>query len=564
MRASDSDLRYVGGDHWAAILDSITDLRDHLDRDEQFRLVGDGSDPAQNEASVGESANGLPRWRSPHAMLLYGASRPTSRADVLAALPPKVVVDRYVARYFNSLELASCIVHGPTFLKEYEAFWANPSSVPIMWIGLLFSIIGLAVVTSDTTDNSTNNSINSGDIEQQALRLDLYREKTVQCLISGEYTNAGPHALETILHYLHIEFAARADADRDAWLLLALAVNLALRAGYHRDPDHFPGMRMSALQREMRRRVWATVLQADVLISTQMGMPRMVADSRWDAAEPKNYNDADLEPDAMELPPPRPETEFTTSLGIIARRRMLLAVGTISDIMSATASCSYADVMNADSLLHDAAASIPPPLKPKSLAASITDSPQLITGRLFISHVFHKGQIMLHRRFLHAQSPSSERDAFAYSRKACLDASLETLQIQHILDEETRPGGQLHSMRWRLSSIMNHQFLTATMILARATWTRGSARSREAKRAAETVNFVLARAVGSGNGLDAGKGVDTGTLVDGTDQSTMSTLFEDMGEYDTGPWFDRQDMDLMLQEEDFGLFQPNGFIMPTL
>lgn len=97
---------------------------------------------------------------------------------------------------------------------------------------------------------------------------------------------------------------------------------------------------------------------------------------------------------------------------------------------------------------------------------------------------------------------------------------------------------------------------------ARATWTRGSVRSREAKRAAETVNFVLARAVGSGNGLDAGKGVDTGTLVDGTDQSTISTLFEDMGEYDTGPWFDRQDMDLMLQG-DFGLFQSKFHIRST-
>ncbi|UNI18377.1 hypothetical protein JDV02_004649 [Purpureocillium takamizusanense] len=574
MHVSDSDFRYVGGDHWAAILDSITDLKDHLNPDAQLQLVGTG-DSGHSEPSDCESTDLRPGSRSSHALLLYGPSRPTSRANILAALPPKVAVDRYVARYFNSLEIASCIVHGPTFLKEYEAFWTNPSRVPVVWIGLLFSIIGLAVVTSDTGDRVSN-----CDLEQQSLQIDLYREKIVQCLIAGEYTNAGVYVLETMLHYLHVEFAIRADADKDAWFLLAIAVNVAMRAGYHRDPGHFPDI--TPLQCEMRRRTWATVLQADILISTQMGMPRMVSDPKWDAAEPRNYNDADLSQGAVELPPPRPETEFTTTLGIIARRRMLMAVGIISDLTCATTSCSYADVMRVDGLLLEAAASIPPPLKHKPLAASVTDPPQVIMGRLFISHVFYKGQIMLHRRFLYRQSPSTERDHFAYSRKVCLDASLDTLQIQRILDEETCTAGQLHTMRWRLSSIMNHQFLTATMILCsllhrgqtleradeivtalqrtRTIWMRGSNRSREARRAAETLNFVLARAAGSGQGPDVAMEDEISGSADAKNNATVSTFLSDMGCFD-GNWFDRQN--LMLQE-DLGLVQPDAFIMPTL
>lgn len=31
IRVSPSELRYVGGDHWAAILDNIADLKDHFD-----------------------------------------------------------------------------------------------------------------------------------------------------------------------------------------------------------------------------------------------------------------------------------------------------------------------------------------------------------------------------------------------------------------------------------------------------------------------------------------------------------------------------------------------------
>ncbi len=378
-----------------------------------------------------------------------------------------------------------------------------------MWIGLLFSMICLAVLASDASDCAHGDAI-----EQQSLQMNLYREKIVQSLILGEYTKSGPYVLETMIHYVYIEFAIRTDAEKDIWFLLALEVNLAMRMGYHRDPSHFPGI--SPLKSEMRRRLWATVLQGDILISSQMGMPRMISDWQCDTAEPRNLNDTDLDQDTSELPPPRPETEITTALGTIARRRMFMALGTISDLTAKVKSCSYAEVMRVDAILHEAAANIPPPFKMKSITASITDSPQVIMSRLFISHLFYKGQLMLHRRLVLMESASADEDSFSYSRRACLDASLGMLHIQHVLHEETCPGGQLHMMRWRLSSIVNHQFLTATMILCsllhrgqtlnrkeeimttlrstRTIWMQSSSISQEAKKAAETVNFVLAKA----------------------------------------------------------------------
>ena len=380
-----------------------------------------------------------------------------------------------------------------------------------MWIGLLFSMMCLAILASDARDSGQSN-----EMEQQSLLIDLYREKVVQSLILGEYTKSPPNVLETIIHYVYIEFAIRADADKDTWYLLALEVNLAMRMGYHLDPKHFPNM--SQLESEMRRRIWTIVLQGDILISGQMGMPRMISDWQCDSAEPQNLNDTDLDHNTSKVPPSRPETEMTTTIGTIARRRMLMALGTITDLMANVKSCDYAEVMHVDAKLHEAAASIPQPFKMKSLTASITDSPLIVMSRLFINHLFYRGQIMLHRRFvlMESNSTSTSEDSFLYSRKACLDASLGMLHIQHILDEETCPGGQLHMMRWRVTSIVNHHFLTATMILcsllyrrqtlnrkdeiitalrsSRAVWIRGSAISQDAKKAAETVSFVLAKA----------------------------------------------------------------------
>jgi hypothetical protein len=396
-------------------------------------------------------------------------------------------------------------------------------------------MICLAVLASDSWDPAHGN-----EVEQQSLQINLYREKVVQSLILAEYTKAAPYVLETMIHYVYVEFAIRADADKDIWFLLALEVNLAMRMGYHRDPSHFPGM--SPLKSEMRRRLWATVLQGDVLISSQMGMPRMISDWQCDTAEPRNLNDTDLDQNTSELPPPRHETEVTTALGTIARRRMLTALGTISDLMANVKLCNHAEVMRADDILHEAADSIPQPFKMKSMTASITDSPEVIMSRLFISHLFYKGQIMLHRRFVTMESTSAGEDSFPSSRKACLDASVSMLQIQQILDEETCAGGRLHMMRWRVSSIINHQFLTATMILCsllyrgqtlhrkeeilttlrstRAIWMRSSFVSRDAKKAAETVDFVLAK---TGKVRDYGIALDaerTSAAIMGQEMST--------------------------------------------
>ncbi|KAL4785297.1 putative fungal-specific transcription factor [Aspergillus varians] len=536
MRIHNSELAYVGEDHWVAILDGIADLKDHLDHEEQMRLAK-GPDDNGDEQRYGNAASG-------GAFMLYGCRRPASRDEVLMALPPKCAVDRYISRYFNYVDLvSSSAVHGPSFLREYDAFWADPSSVPIIWVGLLFSMICLACLASDPLESS--------EAEQQSLQIDLYREKIVQCLVMGQYTKSGPYVLETVINYIYVEFGINPDANKDMWFLLALEVNLARRMGYHRDPSHFPGI--SPFQGEMRRRLWATVLMSDILISNQMGMPRMISDWKYDTSEPRNLNDDDFDKDTAKLPPSRPETELTAALGIIARTRMLKALGLVADLTSAVKPCHYTEVMRVDGILHEAAESIPSPLKMKPLAASLTDTPQVIVARLFIQHMLYKGQVMLHRRFIYMQVPSQNEDIYGYSRKACLDASLGTLEIQHVFDEETRPGGQLQTMRWRVTSIMNHQFLTATMLLcsllyrgqdieredeiraalqrARITWIRRSAISKEAKRAAEAVSLVL-----SGAGEGRGGGNKTNITTDAEDPRLRG--IEAPQDVDGGVYFD--------------------------
>ncbi|KAL4950763.1 hypothetical protein BDW69DRAFT_201936 [Aspergillus filifer] len=476
MRTDDSELQYVGGDHWIAILDGIADLKDHLDRKHQLRLAESPIDGADEQLDDNHAEVANEQFKG--ALLLYGC-RPASRKEILSSLPPKYAVDRYISRYFNYFDLvSSAAVHGPSFLHEYEAFWLDPSSAPITWVGLLFSMICLACLASEP--------LSGLEADHQPLqKIQSYREKIAQCLTLGQYTKPGPYVLETVVNYVYVEFGISPDANKDIWFLLGLEVNLA------------------------------KLLMSDVLISNQMGMPRMISEGEYDTSEPRNLNDDDIDKDTQELPSPRSETEMTSSLGIIARGRMLKALGIIADLTDAVMPCPYSEVLRVDRILQEAAESIPPPMRVKLMAASLTDYPQVIVARLFVKHMYFKGQIMLHRRFCYMRESLQNEVDYSYSRKACLDACLGSLEIQHVLDEETRPDGQLYTMRWRVTSIMNHQFLTATMFLcsllypdraveredeiraallrARAIWVRRSSFSKEAKKAAHTVSLVLSR-----------------------------------------------------------------------
>lgn len=97
--AGASDLHYVVGEHWTALLNNIAELKEHFDREEQLKLV---EDPRKTQMEPDSSPR--PPGR---ALLLYPTQR-SSRAEVLAALPPKDAVDRYLSYYFNHLDMASC------------------------------------------------------------------------------------------------------------------------------------------------------------------------------------------------------------------------------------------------------------------------------------------------------------------------------------------------------------------------------------------------------------------------------------------------------------------------
>ena len=204
------------------------------------------------------------------------------------------------------------------------------------------------------------------------------------------------------------------------------------------------------------------IVQLNVVTSSQIGLPRMIKNWQSDTAEPHNLLDDDFDEDTVSLPKSRPNTELTPMLYVIVKNRILSAFGMISDLVTSTQPSSYAEVMRLDQALHEARLAIPPGLQLQPMTDSITNASDVIMQRIYLALLFLKAQCILHRKYLILAHADSH---YSYSHRSCVDAALQTLQHQSTLNQEMQPGGQLHQVRWKISSLVNHDFLLATTIL---------------------------------------------------------------------------------------------------
>ncbi|KAJ5435878.1 hypothetical protein N7445_006763 [Penicillium cf. griseofulvum] len=436
MRLHSHGANYVGSFHWAAVLDSISELRDHYE-EEEARLL---------------AANYHGLHESPGPRLLYEPVQ-TTKADLLAAIPAQPAVDRMVARYFNAQGVVPEILHNGHFLKEYEKFWQEPNAVSIAWIGLLFSVMSLST--------RYQQSIEGSEDPETPVRVHMFRENVIHCLVLCQWTRGGDYVLETLINYLTSELFLSRDSEIGLWLVQGMLVQLALSLGYHRDPQNFSSI--SPFAGEMRRRVWAVIVQMDLRLSSQMALPRLLKLQQYDTAEPRNLFDTDFDENTTELPEARPEAEVTPVLYSLARTRIDQMNGLVSDLVNDTREHPYMEIIDLDQKLQEAEASLSPIFRWQPLSQSFMILPQILMHRVLLQLAIQRVTVWLHRKYL---TPSYNPAQFEYSRKACVKSAMRILEFQQIVDEETQRDGLLYPVRWMFtSSRLKAVFLLGISIL---------------------------------------------------------------------------------------------------
>lgn len=393
---------------------------------------------------------------NPGTAFLFGAQKPVSHAEILSHFPPKSTADLLVARYFNTYDPGIHIIHGPTFQKQYDMHWANPTETPVVWLGLCFAMMCIALQSySRGGDEPPEYRGKSWAMSSE------YRTLTAQCLVKADITTPITNMLETLILHVYADYARSRDAEAGILLSTGIIVRLAMRMGLHRDSAPYQGI--SVFQGEMRRRIWAAIRCLDVLFSAQAGMPPIARPQDTNTEIPRNLWDDELFEDMQVLPPSRPETENTPTLYLINRTRLVYVLGDAVELTQTACVCpSYEDVMKLDEKARELHDSISPHLKLRSMDESARDPSTLIMQRFTLELLFLKTICVLHKKFL---AVSRRNARFAHSRRVCIDASMTMLQHQATLHRECQPGGRLRNVKWFISSLTTVDFLLAAMII---------------------------------------------------------------------------------------------------
>ncbi|KAL4743510.1 fungal-specific transcription factor domain-containing protein [Aspergillus similis] len=432
IQVGETGTSYVSGAHWVALQDSIAEIKECLDSDH----------PLTQNSSEGPA-------------LLLGICPPGNKEDFLAAVPPKAVADRLVSRFFNSMEPGVLIFHAPTFQKEYNRFWTQPLEVSLTWLSMLFGMMCLAIRLHQRAEGEPVDAI--GNPEEAC---NIYRLYAAYCLIKDRYTTPSKYTIEALLTYAQCEYFRSADAQHENWVLFGIIMRLALHMGLHRDGSRYP--EISCFEAEMRRRIWAFMIQGDALSSFQSGLPRMMHKGVADTKLPRNLLDEDFDESTTSLPPSRPDTDATPLSYVIAKSALGEVFASITDCVASTEPTTYQSIIQLDNQLNETYAAVPNHLKFRSVAQSVIDLPHIIMRRYSLEILFQKSRCILHRQHL-CEGRSDPR--YAKSRQICIDAAMSLLQHQATLDAQVQPGGVLCHSKWFLSSLASHDFILAAMIL---------------------------------------------------------------------------------------------------
>ncbi|KAI1117578.1 hypothetical protein F5Y14DRAFT_403156 [Nemania sp. NC0429] len=221
-------------------------------------------------------------------------------------IPPKEETDALVAVYLDQFEQLHRIVHIPTFKKEYELFWAANHPRSGASTALVLSMISVSCCLGMQT---------SGKFIGVKSSAHATAEKWITAC--GSWLSQQSHKHRKLIHYqieclLYLAKKVNIVKKKRFWITTGGLVRDAITIGLHQDPDTFP-VDVSPYYKEMRRRIWATIVEFDLQASFDLGAPTFVSQVHINIDAPRNIDDDSFDQDSTELPNSRPRTEYTFS-----------------------------------------------------------------------------------------------------------------------------------------------------------------------------------------------------------------------------------------------------------
>jgi hypothetical protein len=342
--------------------------------------------------------------------------RSGDEAAIMNLLPTRDIADRQVNLYIKTFETTYRILHVPTFMEEYNKYWDDPQNARRGFVRLLFVVI--ASVSCLCPRETTSYVGDSSQEREKAIRLidssDSWLEK--QSLKHPDLTIFQIRCLSLIAKQMNqIEMKAY-------YTYAGTLLRSGVTAGLHRDPD-LMSKNPSSFDKEMRRRIFATMLELELQASIDRGLPSMSTSIPFDCCAPSNLNDSDFGPACESLPPPRPSEEFTDGSYLnLSRRSIALRIHINALVNDQTSPMRYQDILPLHNKVMQQLEDLP----------RWSDAYNTSFAQTLLDIQIRQNLLLLHAPFAQRKTYSSCHE---YSRTICLNAASSLINQHNQLTE---------------------------------------------------------------------------------------------------------------------------------
>jgi hypothetical protein len=339
-------------------------------------------------------------------------------------LPERGVADELLNNYFHFFEGSLRVLHVPSFRADYEKFWQQPrdragSGGAADGVFLLSLQLCLALGATAHSD----------PLRWRAAASQWLLEAQTWISSSAISVSKRPPPLEELqLACLVVMAKANASGNdhvHQCWVSAGDLVRKAMWAGLHRDPgSNNPG---GLFQAEMRRRLWATILELNLLLSLQAGRSPLMSIWDYDTHPPGELRDDDLidkpRPGAQQSVTTESETFADSSVQLAFFNSFELRLEIVCKVNRMGQDMSYDELLGLHSELSKAQKNMELRLSPDKMSSE--SKSQAALADIFLSRYF----LALHLPVL---GVAIKNPAFHFSRRFCLATAVRVAEISGV------------------------------------------------------------------------------------------------------------------------------------
>ncbi|KAF5973496.1 hypothetical protein FBULB1_8242 [Fusarium bulbicola] len=234
--------------------------------------------------------------RKGHEGRLSSENSLSTQGGARGLLPARRTCDSLVDAYIKTLESVLRIIHVPSFLREYEHFWEDAASAVSTadetFACKLLLVAALGSITFNPTESQQDQATSSREHSNNWISYvkDWLARKSVKGM-RGDLSMAQIACLLALTRHTHHQDSAPMGV---AWLSEGHGLtHMAVQMGLHREP-RVRSPNMSVKEAEIRRRLWATMLELSLQVSVDQGLPAPIAPESYDCDVPSSIADDDL------------------------------------------------------------------------------------------------------------------------------------------------------------------------------------------------------------------------------------------------------------------------------